>query len=99
MVQFSEIAVEQLEAEGRAAILYEIAFGDAGNRRLMSLMGEMKLHGRVRVGVIGALNMAGTELTARCKVVVPGKGSFIHEELYVEFPSDHFKTKLLLACG
>lgn len=35
----------------------------------------------------------------KTKVIISGEAHFYHEELWSEFPSDHFKTKLLLAAG
>lgn len=72
---------------------------DAGNKRIQNWLLEMKLVGKVRVGVIGVMVDDGKQLNACAKVIVPGKVTFMHEELYTNFPSDHFKTKVLLVTG
>lgn len=82
------------------AIMLEHAAGDAGNLRLQNLLKELNIGPELIVaGVIGVMDHTGKKLTAMCKVVVKGKGGFIHEEPYIFFPSDEFKTKLLLVAG
>ena len=72
---------------------------EAGTQRAKEWLREAGLVGRAVIGVVGVMNDSNTRLDAWAKVIVPGKGSFEHRELYITFPSDHFKTKVLLACG
>lgn len=54
----------------------------------------------VRIGVIAMWEDDNTsKLLAHAKVIVHGKGEFEHKELYINFPSDHFKAKVLLVTG
>lgn len=73
---------------------------EAGQRRIDAWLREQGLFQKCRVGVVGIYGDTGDFLIARAKVIVPGVGSFEHEERpYLSFPSDHFKTKVLLATG
>lgn len=61
---------------------------------------ETGLYHKVRIGVVAVWDdFLSMQLNAWAKVIVVSSGSFEHEEPYVDFPSDHFKTKVLLATG
>ena len=79
--------------------LVELATSDAGQNRVNQWLTAQRLHGSCRIGVIGVLDDKNSRLMAMAKVILPGKGNFIHEEPYIEFPSEHFKTKVILAAG
>lgn len=97
-ITMSENAIAQLR-DHQFDALVSLAMNDAGQKRVENWLLETRLTGKVRVGVLAVVTDCGTKLMAYAKVVVPGKAVFIHEELYIQFPSDHFKTKILLVTG
>lgn len=78
--------------------LFELAIHDDGTRRAERWLAENGLAGKVRIGVVGVRD-ADEGVNAFAKVVVPGAGSFTHQEPYNQFPSDHFKTKVMMVTG
>lgn len=80
-------------------LMAEKSMGEAGSLRVQSWLREANMDHTCRIGVVAVLNTERTRLDAWAKVIVPGGASFEHRELYITFPSDHFKTKVLLATG
>jgi len=74
------------------------------NSYLDSWITDMRLNYRVKCAAIAFSSHEGG-FFVRTKVMLrptvrDGDGtSFMHEEPWSEFPSDHFKTKILLATG
>lgn len=82
------------------ASLIEFASMEAGQLRADKWLQETGLDAKCRVGVVGIWdNFTDNKLFARARVLVGGKFAFDHEETYIMFPSDHFKTKVLLVTG
>lgn len=67
-------------------------------RRAQQWLTEQKLAAKVRVGVVAFRENDTGKIIARAKVLVSG-GHFYHDEPYDDFPSDHFKTKIILVTG
>lgn len=67
------------------------------NELVCDLLREMKVLGKVRCGSIVHLTDEGTYIV-KTKVIVRGE-HFYHEEPWGDFPSDHFKTRILLVTG
>lgn len=101
MVQvFDESTLAQIEVDSwQEDQVLNMVFNDEGSRRVQLWLREQNLHPKVRVGVVAYRTMIGNHVMARAKVIVPGNGGFYHEELFCDFPSDHFKTKILLVTG
>lgn len=84
--------------------LLNMTYNDDAPSRMKTWLLNERLSEKIRVGVVVYRNIAG-ELIARSKAVVITDGGncitgyFYHEEPYGEFPSDHFKTKILLVTG
>lgn len=77
---------------------------EAGQQRVDKWLGEMGLYGdegRVLVSVVAIWSDNERDnLVARARVIVDGKVAFDHEEApYLSFPSDHFKTKIMMVTG
>lgn len=77
---------------------------EAGQRRVDTWLYEVGLYGdqgRVIVGVVAIYDDNTHDgLRARARVIIDGRVAFDHEEApYLSFPSDHFKTKVLLVTG
>lgn len=68
------------------------------SQRARDWLSEQKLAAKVRVGVVAFRENATGKIIARAKVLVSG-GHFYHDEPYDDFPSDHFKTKIILVTG
>lgn len=68
------------------------------NEVVRNLISDMGLSGKVKCGCIVHLTARGGYMV-KTKVIVPRNDFFFHEEPWSEFPSDHFKTKLLLVTG
>lgn len=68
------------------------------NNYLSKVLNDMGVANKVRCGAIVRLEHDAKSYTVVTKVVASGS-FFMHEEPWSEFPSDHFKTKLLLAAG
>ncbi len=95
----SETLAMQLDA-AQFDVMANLAITDAGSKRVEQWLRESGLYNKCRVGVIGVIDNSRTRLLAHCKVIVLGtQQHFFHEETYSQFPSDHFKTKVLLATG
>jgi hypothetical protein len=99
-----EIIKYRLMDDSQWEAMFKLAAGDAGQQRIDSWLQDMRLTGEVRVGVVGFMNMDEHKLTACAKVMVLSTErkqyvAFVHEEPYLSFPSDEFKTKILLVAG
>jgi hypothetical protein len=81
------------------AYLFQMSLNDAGKRRVDEWLKEAGLINRCLVGVVAVRDYDEKRTSAYVKVIVHGSGSFVHEEPYYSFPSDHFKTKVLLITG
>lgn len=85
------------------ASLIEFSAMEGGQQTIDKWLRETGLHRKVRVGVVTIVeDFSRNELTAWAKVVQDehsGGGSFEHTEPFAGFPSDHFKTKILLVTG
>jgi hypothetical protein len=68
------------------------------NDYLSKVLNDMGVANKVRCGCIVRLDHDAVRYFVVTKVMAGGS-HFIHEELWSEFPSDHFKTKVLLAAG
>jgi len=101
MVQvFDEITLEQVGRDtSQEDAVINMVFNDEGSKRVQRWLTEQSLHFKVRIGVIAYRTMIGNRVMARAKVLPAQGGSFYHEELFSEFPSDHFKAKILLVTG
>lgn len=78
--------------------ILRMVYGDAVSTRMYDWLSEQKLTGKVRVGVVAFRENDTGKIIARAKVLVSG-GHFYHDEPYDDFPSDHFKTKIVLVTG
>jgi hypothetical protein len=101
MVQvFDESTLAQIERDSaQEDAVINMVYNDEASKRVQRWLRDQNLHDKVRVGVVAYRKMIGNHVIARAKVIVPGNGGFYHEEPYDEFPSDHFKTKILLVTG
>lgn len=88
----------QMDAEQFDAFV-KLAVSDAGQKRVEEWLYENKLSGRCRVGVIGVFDGTHQPIHAVAKCMLRDGQFFMHEEPYSEFPSDHFKAKIMLVCG
>lgn len=68
------------------------------NEHIAVLLRDMGVSKKVRCGAIVRLERDAKSYTVVAKVIANGS-HFMHEEPWSEFPSDHFKTKLLLIAG
>jgi len=68
------------------------------NDYMSKVLNEMGVANKVRCGCIVRLEHDAKSYTVVAKVIANGS-HFIHEEPWSEFPSDHFKTKVLLITG
>lgn len=92
----SEIMAAQL-TDNQFDDFVRLCMSDAAQMRVQQWLLASKIH-NCRIGVIGVVDYTN-QLLARAKVMVPSRGFFMHEEPYAEFPSSHFKTKVILATG
>lgn len=79
--------------------ILRMVYGDAVSTRMYDWLSDQKLTGKVRVGVVAFRKMDTGEIIARAKVLPYQGGYFYHDEPYDDFPSDHFKTKIILVTG
>lgn len=79
--------------------LVRMSTGDAAQVRAEAFIRHAELLGKCFVGAVTVRDPVTGAIDVHAKVVLPGKGFFMHEEPYNNFPSDHFKTKVLLATG
>jgi hypothetical protein len=82
--------------------LLSMVFNENASHVIQKWITVQKLNDKppgVRVGAVVYKADCGGSLTVRAKAIVPGKGAFYHEEPLAGWPSDHFKTKLLLVTG
>lgn len=92
--QVLNLKSDQFDAMVRMCVM------DAGAKRAEAWLRESGLYNKCRIGVVGMFNDDHMRLDAVAKVVLVGTGqSFMHRELYIQFPSDHFKAKVLLVTG
>ena len=79
--------------------ILRMVYGDAVSTRMYDWLSDQKLTGKVRVGVVAFRENATGKIIARAKVLPYQGGYFYHDEPYDDFPSDHFKTKIILVTG
>lgn len=79
--------------------ILQMVFNDIGSARVQKWLTEQSLCHKVRVAVVAFRKLATGETIARAKVLPAQGGHFYHDEPYHEFPSDHFKTKIILVTG
>lgn len=79
--------------------ILRMVYGDAVSTRMYDWLSEQKLTDKVRVGVVAFRENATGKIIARAKVLPYQGGYFYHDEPYDDFPSDHFKTKIILVTG
>jgi hypothetical protein len=97
---FSEYLLMTIGEDNREEdALFNMTFSEHASHVIQKWLVAEQLHNKIRVGaVVFRPNDCG-KLTVHAKAIVPGKGAFYHEELLSGWPSDHFKTKLLLVTG
>jgi hypothetical protein len=79
--------------------IFSMVYYTAVSRRAQEWLSEQKLTGKVRVGVVAFRENDTGKIIARAKVLPYQGGHFYHDEPYDDFPSDHFKTKIILVTG
>ena len=68
------------------------------NEVARNLFRDMGVHNKARCGCVVRLDHDAKNYVVVTKVIAGGS-FFMHEEPWREFPSDHFKTKVLLLAG
>jgi len=67
------------------------------NEHMSRVLRDMGVGGKVQVGCI--VHLVDGVYLVKSKVIVQTKGHFFHEEPWEMFPSECFKTKILMVCG
>ena len=100
MAIFQEDALMQVKPNSthEDAIL-RMVYDTTVSQRARDWLSEQKLTDKVRVGVVAFRENATGKIIARAKVLPYQGGHFYHDEPYDDFPSDHFKTKIILVTG
>lgn len=83
----------------REDAIMQMVFDDTFSRRIQIWLLEQRLDTKVRVGVVAFRENDTGKIIARAKVLPMQGGHFYHDEPYDDFPSDHFKTKIVLVTG
>jgi hypothetical protein len=92
------ISTSALMEKGVVDAHYEHAAFVKLNEYLDGVLRDMGIRNKVRCGAIVRLGHDARTYIVITKVIAGGS-FFMHQEPWSEFPSDHFKTKLLLVAG